>query len=147
MSELRKEGLAPAALMVKNPSGGKDRVPVGRLPFRIGRHGDNELVLRDSRASRQHAQIVSDGGAYVVEDLASTYGVFVNGTRVTRTKLRSGDRIEFGFPDSYQLTFAIEKAVAPVVEEAPSHSVSPSLAKLRATLEVARALGVVALDQ
>ncbi len=140
MSEPRKDGLAPAALMVKNPSGGKQRVPIGRLPFRIGRHGDNELVLRDSRASRQHAQIVSDGGAYVVEDLASTYGVFVNGTRVTRTKLRSGDRIEFGFPDSYQLTFGIEKAVAAALEEAPPRSVAPSLAKLRATLEVARAL-------
>jgi serine phosphatase RsbU (regulator of sigma subunit) len=126
--------------MVKNPSGGKQRVPIGRLPFRIGRHADNELVLRDSRASRQHAQIVSDGGAYVVEDLASTYGVFVNGTRVTRAKLRSGDRIEFGFPDSYQLTFGAEKAVAAAIEEAPPAVVSPGLAKLRATLEVARAL-------
>jgi len=140
MNEPRQDGLAPAALMVKNPSGGKERMPIGRLPFRIGRHGDNELVLRDSRASRQHAQIVSDGGAYVVEDLASTYGVFVNGTRVTRTKLRTGDRIEFGFPDSYQLTFGIEKAVAAPVAEPEPRSVSPSLAKLRATLEVARAL-------
>ena len=63
MSEPRHDGLAPAALTVKNPSGSKERVPIGHLPFRIGRHGDNELVLRDSRASRQHAQIVSDGGA------------------------------------------------------------------------------------
>ena len=140
MSEPRHDGLAPAALTVKNPSGGKERVPIGHLPFRIGRHGDNELVLRDSRASRQHAQIVSDGGAYLVEDLASTYGVFVNGTRVTRSKLRSGDRIEFGFPDSYQLTFGIEKAVSAAVVEAEQPSVSPGLSKLRATLEAARAL-------
>ncbi len=140
MSEPRHDGLAPAALTVKNPSGGKERVPIGHLPFRIGRHGDNELVLRDSRASRQHAQIVSDGGAYVVEDLASTYGVFVNGSRVTRSKLRSGDRIEFGFPDSYQLTFGVEKAVSAAVVEMEQPSVSPGLSKLRATLEAARAL-------
>jgi serine phosphatase RsbU (regulator of sigma subunit) len=140
MSEPRKDGLAPAALTVKNPSGGKERVPIGHLPFRIGRHGDNELVLRDSRASRQHAQIVSDGGAYVVEDMASTYGVFVNGSRVTRSKLRSGDRIEFGFPDSYLLTFGVEKAVAAAVKEPEQPSVSPGLSKLRATLEAARAL-------
>ena len=141
MSEPRHDGLAPAALTVKNPSGSKERVPIGHLPFRIGRHGDNELVLRDSRASRQHAQIVSDGGAYLVEDLASTYGVFVNGTRVTRSKLRSGDRIEFGFPDSYQLTFGVEKAVpAAAVVEVAQPSVSPGLSKLRATLEAARAL-------
>ena len=140
MSEPRHDGLAPAALTVKNPSGGKERVPILRLPFRIGRHGDNELVLRDSRASRQHAQIVSDGGAYLVEDLASTYGVFVNGSRVTRSKLRSGDRIEFGFPDSYQLTFGVEKAVAAAAVEMEQPSVSPGLSKLRATLEAARAL-------
>jgi serine phosphatase RsbU (regulator of sigma subunit) len=145
MSEPRQEGLAPAILMVKNPAGGKQRVPIGHLPFRMGRHGDNELVLRDSRASRQHAQIVSEGGAYVVEDLASTYGVFVNGSRVTRTKLRNGDRIEFGFPDSYQVTFGLEKAApaavaAAAAEPAPPATATASLAKLRATLEVARAL-------
>jgi serine phosphatase RsbU (regulator of sigma subunit) len=141
MTEPRREGLAPAALTVKSPAGGKQRLPIGSLPFRIGRHGDNELVLRDSRASRLHAQIVSDGGAYVVEDLASTYGVFVNGTRVTRSKLRTGDRIEFGFPDSYEITFGIEKAVAAAIQEAPQPpSTSSGLAKLRATLEVARAL-------
>ncbi len=145
MNEWRQDGLAPASLMVKNPSGGKQRIAIGRVPFRIGRHGDNELILRDSRASRQHAQIIADGGTYVVEDLASTYGVFVNGARVTRAKLRNGDRIEFGFPDSYQITFGLEKTFAAATtatapEETPSKSVSPGLAKLRATLEVARAL-------
>jgi serine phosphatase RsbU (regulator of sigma subunit) len=141
VNEPRKEGLAPATLTVRSPSGGQERVVIARLPFRIGRHGDNELVLRDSRASRQHAQIVSDGGAYAVEDLASAYGVFVNGARVKRAKLHSGDRIEFGFPDSYQLTFGVEKAVAAALgDESQPRTGSSSLAKLRATLEVARAL-------
>jgi serine phosphatase RsbU (regulator of sigma subunit) len=81
----------------------------------------------------------------VIVDLASTYGVFVNGSRVTRAKLRNGDRIEFGFPDSYQVTFDLEKGVAAAIGDAapglaPRASASPSLAKLRATLEVARAL-------
>jgi len=52
-----------------------------------------------------------------------------------------GDRIEFGFPDSYEITFGIEKAVAAAIQEAPQPpSTSSGLAKLRATLEVARAL-------
>jgi sigma-B regulation protein RsbU (phosphoserine phosphatase) len=140
MNELLTEGFAPAVLLVKNPSGGKQRVTVGRLPFHIGRHGDNDLVLRDSRASRQHARIVSGDGGYVVEDLASTYGVFVNGRRTERARLRHGDRIEFGFPDSYQLTFTIEKPPVVVEPPPPARTASPSLVKLRATLEVARAL-------
>jgi serine phosphatase RsbU (regulator of sigma subunit) len=126
--------------MVKNPSGGKQRVTVGRLPFRIGRQGDNDLVLRDSRASRQHAQIVSEDDGYAVEDLASSYGVFVNGSRVVRAKLRSGDQIEFGFPDSYLLTFNLEKVAARAEAGSPLRPGSQSLAKLRATLEVVRAL-------
>jgi len=71
MSESRTNLQTSPTLMVKNPSGGKQRVTVGRLPFRIGRQGDNDLVLRDSRASRQHAQIVSEDDGYAVDALAS----------------------------------------------------------------------------
>jgi phosphoserine phosphatase RsbU/P len=143
------EGLAPAAFIVRSPSGARDFKPIERLPFRIGRHGDNELVLRDSRTSRHHAEVVSEGGGYVVRDLGSSHGVFVNGTRVESARLRPSDRVEFGFPDSYQLTFAladagaVAAAAAPTPEEKPpagSGTVAPGLAKLRATLEVVRAL-------
>lgn len=103
------------------------------VPFRIGRQRDNDLVLRDNRVSRYHARIVSRGGGWVVEDLKSSHGVFVNGRRVAEAGLNAGDRIEFGVPDSYQLTFA---PAAP----AGTGAGTSDLAKLRATLEVARAL-------
>jgi pSer/pThr/pTyr-binding forkhead associated (FHA) protein len=90
----------PAFLTIKTPSGGQTRVRLEPMPFRMGRHGDNELVLRDSRASRHHAQIAFEGGHYVLEDLKSSYGVYINGQRVDQRKLRNSDRIEFGFPDS-----------------------------------------------
>lgn len=129
--------MSPAVLVVRNPSGGQNRVRVERLPFRIGRHGDNDLVLRDSRASRYHAVLTSEGGEYMIEDLKSSSGVFVNGERAASRKLQPGDRIEFGFSDSYQITFQLAETVeAPP----PSGTGSASLAKLRATLEVARAL-------
>ena len=75
------------------------------LPFLIGRHADNNLVLRDNRASRNHARIFAENGNYVIEDLNSRHGTWVNGERVARHVLRNSDRIDFGVRESYQLTF------------------------------------------
>ncbi|MGO9095144.1 MAG: SpoIIE family protein phosphatase [Bryobacteraceae bacterium] len=144
-SESARGTASPAFLTVRSPSGTETRVALEQMPFRIGRHADNELVLRDSRASRQHAQIVAEGGAYFLEDVGSNYGVFVNGERVQRSKLKSNDQIEFGFPDSYHMVFSLgeipsrtkrEKAAAPAAEIAGG----ANLGKLRAMLELARAL-------
>ncbi len=133
----------PAFLTIKTPSGAQTQIRLEPLPFRMGRHGDNELVLRDSRASRHHAQIAFAGGHYVLEDLKSSYGVYVNGQRVEQRKLRNSDRIEFGFPDSYQVVFSLGEM--PVVKQekpaAPADlAAGTNLGKLRAMLEVARAL-------
>ncbi len=134
----------PAFLTIKNPSGAQTQIRLEPLPFRMGRHGDNELVLRDSRASRHHAQIGFEAGHYVLEDLKSSYGVFVNGQRVEKRKLRTSDRIEFGFPDSYQVMFSLGNL--PVSPKQDKLAVPAELAggtnlgKLRAMLEVARAL-------
>ena len=45
-------------LIVVEPSGSRREVEVTASPFRIGRQADNDLTLRDSRISRQQAQIV-----------------------------------------------------------------------------------------
>ena len=135
----------PATLVVVNPSGNRNRMPISPLPFTIGRQGDNHLVLRDNRASRNHARIVADKGEYYVEDLKSSHGVFVNGTRVTRQKLYAADRIEFGFPDSYSLIFTfdddeIQKLLDQFSAPKTASTGAGNLAKLRALVEVARAL-------
>src|SRR4051794_26843031 len=85
-----------ATLIVINPSGNQTRVPLHPLPFSIGRQADNQLVLRDNRASRNHARIVSEDGEYIIEDLKSSNGVHVNGEVISRHKLINGDSIEFG---------------------------------------------------
>ena len=98
-----------AALLVLSPSGQRGRVALDSLPFSIGRQADNDLVLRDNRASRRHCQIVFENGAYAVEDLNSRHGTWVNGERAARRVLRNSDRIDFGVQDSYQLTITFEK--------------------------------------
>jgi sigma-B regulation protein RsbU (phosphoserine phosphatase) len=135
-----------ATLIVANPSGNRTRVALEPVPFGIGRHPDNNLVLRDNRASRNHARIIGEGGEYFVEDLNSSHGVFVNGVKVERQKLYNLDRIEFGFPDSYSVVFTLEEAeIQRLLEQfsAPKGTTSAgagNLAKLRALVEVARAL-------
>ena len=137
-----------AVLTVIDPSGNRSRVPISVTPFRIGRQAGNQLLIRDSRVSRQHAQIEMEGGDFVVVNAQSRHGVYVNGQRVERHVLQNSDRIEFGIPDSYQLLFAFESsAVSRVLErfplpeaQVPSAPGAANLAKLRAVLEVARVL-------
>lgn len=131
------------ALMVIQPSGNRSRLPLTPLPFQIGRQADNHLVLRDNRASRSHARIFVENGEYFVEDLGSRHGVYVNGERVSRQKLVNSDRIDFGFQDSYKLIFTLEEdEIHKILEQisVPAAAGAGNLAKLRALVEVARAL-------
>jgi hypothetical protein len=59
----------------------------------IGRRLDNQLVIDDPRVSRNHAQLRAIKGRYVVFDLNSTGGTFVNGQRTSQTVLYPGDVI------------------------------------------------------
>jgi phosphoserine phosphatase RsbU/P len=137
---------AAARLLVTDPSGNRTGVPLEALPFTIGRQPDSGLVVRDSRASRNHARIVGQDADYVLEDCESRHGTLVNGERVGRCRLRDGDRIEFGFPDSYQIVFECKSAPVPdssIPAPATPFAVVPgasNLARLRALLEMARAL-------
>jgi len=59
----------------------------------IGRRLDNQLIIDDPRVSRNHAQLRTIKGRYVVFDLNSTGGTFVNGQRTSQTVLYPGDVI------------------------------------------------------
>jgi phosphoserine phosphatase RsbU/P len=141
-----RTGLPPAALVVLNPSGQRTRTAIEALPFLIGRQPDNNLVLRDNRASRTHARIIAEKGQYVLEDLDSRHGTWVNGERVARHVLRNSDRIDLGVPESYQLTFTLEAGeINRIMDKISSTSGTAgmgdnNLAKLRSLVEVARAL-------
>lgn len=62
----------------------------------IGRHANNDLVLSDKAVSGKHAVIVMLEGDAILEDLDSTNGTRVNGERVTRYPLATGDVISIG---------------------------------------------------
>jgi class 3 adenylate cyclase len=63
----------------------------------IGRNSDNNLTLKDEVVSRNHALIRREGGDYIIVDLGSANGTFLNGQPVTNAiKIRSGDEIRMG---------------------------------------------------
>ncbi|HPQ80385.1 MAG TPA: FHA domain-containing protein [bacterium] len=62
----------------------------------FGRAESNTIVLKDSKASRQHAQIQQQGSEYVVVDLNSSNGTYVNGQRIEEHVLSNGDEIMVG---------------------------------------------------
>ncbi len=62
----------------------------------IGRRADADLVLNHPLVSRLHARIISDEQTFVLLDLASSHGTWINGDRVERHSLLPGDRIRLG---------------------------------------------------
>lgn len=128
-------------LEVVSPTGNRSPVSLQPLPFHIGRQPDNHLVLRDNRASRSHARIIFEAGAFVVEDLKSRNGITVNGVKVERAVLQDSDIIGFGVEDSYELIF--RGAGGSSINTTPA----TSLRRLRSILEVARSLtGALSTD-
>lgn len=66
-------------------------------PMGIGRESRNEIVIPDINASRQHAEIrMEPSGAWILSDLGSTNGTFVNGRQIKSSRLRDADRIIVG---------------------------------------------------
>ncbi|MGA8104666.1 MAG: SpoIIE family protein phosphatase [Candidatus Acidiferrales bacterium] len=133
-------------IMVIEPGGVRREVAISALPFRIGRQTGNELTLRDSRISRQQAQIIAPQGTYILEDAGSRHGTFVNGQKIIRHELQAKDTIDFGMSDSYQLIFvgetaSIEELIQRVESAPPAQQGSRELYHLGVLLDVARTMG------
>ncbi len=62
----------------------------------IGRDPENDIRLSDRSVSMRHALVLLLGGEYVIEDLGSLNGIFINGERVKKAVLRSGDTLKLG---------------------------------------------------
>jgi len=71
----------------------KQVFPLQRIVTRIGRELDNHVVLQDPRVSRYHAELRLENGAFVLYDLNSTGGTYVNEERIVSATLESGDQL------------------------------------------------------
>ena len=74
---------------------------VGRASLTFGRSPEADIALPSVKASRIHAEIKPWDGDYVIKDLKSRNGMYINGARVEVAVLKAGDVIRLGDVDFY----------------------------------------------
>ena len=94
----------------------------------IGRDSSNEIVINDAEVSRRHARLTFQGGKYVLEDLGSTNGTFVNGQRLTGPRvLKPGEVVSFG--EQIVLVFEMVSIDPGATVAAPRAAAIPSISR------------------
>jgi pSer/pThr/pTyr-binding forkhead associated (FHA) protein len=111
-----------AKLILKLKDVPLEEVLINKSPITIGRDQDNDIVIDNLAISRHHAKIVQEGSRYLIEDLKSGNGTYINDRRVSTTILQHKDAILVG---KHTLVFMNEEEM-PVKKR---ESRSPSLAE------------------
>jgi predicted component of type VI protein secretion system len=94
----------------------------------IGRDSVNEIVINDAEISRRHARLTFQGGKYVLEDLGSTNGTFVNGQRLAGPRvLKAGEVVSFG--EQIVMVFEATNFDAGATVVSPRAAVVPSISR------------------
>jgi hypothetical protein len=94
----RRAGGAPSTLVILGTNGKKTGTfKLGEAPMDIGRAATCAITVNDTYASQSHARLSPDGDVWLVQDLGSTNGTFLNERRLEgRAQVRAGDRIRIG---------------------------------------------------
>lgn len=90
-------------LIRQEPGESQPRVAVFDQPtVRIGALTDNDFIISDDTVSRFHCQIIHEEDNYILKDLSSTNGTYIDGVRIREGFLTTGSRIKLG---ESELTF------------------------------------------
>jgi serine phosphatase RsbU (regulator of sigma subunit) len=119
-----------ARLEVSDAMGRVQVVPIEGDGLTIGRAQGNGLELEGAEISRRHAEIVSEGDSYILRDLGSRFGTFVNDERVTEQTLGHSDQIRIGRHSDLQF----------LIEETPDHVTRATTAGVRSLRQAATLL-------
>ena len=99
-------------------------------PFTLGRDPGNDIILRDPKVSRHHGEIVFERGFFVLHDLASANGTYVNGKRIRVAPLTHGARLRMGNTyGRFSEELPTESEAAPMAaapDEPPDQPVPPT---------------------
>jgi hypothetical protein len=100
------DGLAPGVglLVVRTGPDAGSSYRLDEPETTIGRHPDSDVFLDDITVSRRHVRIDRGGGGYVLHDVGSLNGTYVNRKRVDEAQLRHGDEVQIG---RYRISFVV----------------------------------------
>lgn len=119
----------PMLMMLEGGHPGQ-RLFVDQAEFVIGRDDGCDLTIPDRQVSRRHARIWLEGDSYLLEDLGSKNGTFVNGQELDRPRaLQNGDEIQIAL--CCKLSFVAADATAPVLFDEPTQGLRMDLESKR----------------
>lgn len=81
--------------IIQGPDSGRT-FPLEGNEVHMGRQAQCEIVLRDLEISRRHLKVSQSGDDWIVDDLGSTNGTWLNGQRIAKQRISPGDRVEIG---------------------------------------------------
>ena len=98
--------------LIKSDGYALSRWKLGDAPLTVGRDECVTIRIPDYRVSGRHFAITLEGDAFILQDLDSKNGTWVNGLRVTRRKLKPDDRIVVG-----RTCFTFEAGLMTAIQE------------------------------
>ena len=100
------EALPPgsALLVVKRGPNAGSRFLLDAEVTTAGRHPESDIFLDDVTVSRRHAEFVREAGGFVVRDVGSLNGTYLNRERIDAAGLSGGDEVQIG---KYRLVFLV----------------------------------------
>ncbi|MEJ7585134.1 MAG: FHA domain-containing protein [Acidimicrobiales bacterium] len=87
---------AGGLLVVRSGPSAGSRFAIEKDLITAGRHPDSDIFLDDITVSRRHAEIIRQGAGYVVRDVGSLNGTYVNRDRIEESRLEDGDEVQIG---------------------------------------------------
>ena len=91
-----------ALLVVKRGPNAGSRFLLDAETTTAGRHPESDIFLDDVTVSRRHAEFVREGGGFLVRDVGSLNGTYLNRERIDSAALAGGDEVQIG---KYRLVF------------------------------------------
>src|SRR5215471_16262081 len=126
-AQTERLGFQEFHLVLVNTDGVGKSFPISDTSLKIGKSPDNDVVIDSPTVSRNHLIVRRQGDRFLVQDLGSTNGTFIDGAQVREAYLRPGALLEVG---DVQLRFQPQVApmeIAPISEDCLGDLVGKSL--------------------
>jgi len=127
---LNDHGNIMPKLCIVKPSGGTEDLPLTKSRYSIGRFADNDIHLNDSDISRHHCLLQIQNSEYIIEDLGSHNGTFLNGRKVDKATLNHGDRVKIG----HHVILFLTGDLPPSLSESGPYTIDENYDELLSTL-------------
>src|SRR5471032_2674889 len=105
-------------IVISEKGGAERRETFEKVEISVGRVQGNDLMLPKGNVSKHHARLLYRDGRFIVTDLKSTNGTYVNGRKISQaTIVREGDKIYIG-----DFVLRLETGLAPSLPDEEPHA-------------------------